>query len=158
LKLKITRKRDGPAMTSLKKAAQTLQATGRRLTTQRQVLLKVLAECHDHLDAEGIYALAKEQDPNISLATVYRTLNVFKEVGIVQERILDHEGQRRYYEVTDKVHYHFNCLGCGRVIEFESPLIEQASAELAKRLNLDIVHTRVYMEGYCPDCQEEERA
>jgi Fur family ferric uptake transcriptional regulator len=158
MKLKITRKKDDPAMTSLREAAQTLQATGRRLTTQRQVLLKVLAECHDHLDAEEIYALAKEQDPNISLATVYRTLNVFKEVGIVQERILDREGQRRYYEAGDKVHYHFNCLGCGRVIEFESPLIEQASAELAKRLNLDIVHTRVYMEGYCPDCQEEERA
>ncbi len=144
-------------MIYLKDAAQILQAAGRRLTTQRRVLLQVLSECHEHLDAEGIYALAKEQDPNISLATVYRTLSVFKEVGIVQERMLNREGQRRYYEVAGRVHYHFTCLGCGRVIEFESPLIEQAGAELAERLNLDVVHTHVHMDGYCPDCQQRNR-
>jgi Fe2+ or Zn2+ uptake regulation protein len=143
-------------MVPLEGATQTLQATGRRLTNQRRLLLKVLTESQAHLDAEGIYALAKERDPNISLATVYRTLNVFKETGIVQERILDREGQRRHYEIAGKAHYHFTCLGCGRVIEFESPMIEQASTELAKRLDLDIVHTRVYMDGYCPACQEKE--
>jgi len=142
----------------LKDAARTLQATGRRLTAQRRLLLKVLAECDAHLDAEGIYALAKEQDPNISLATVYRTLGLFKEIGIVQERILDREGQRRYYEVTDEVHYHFTCLSCGRVIEFESSLIEGAITELSERLSLDIVHAYVHMDGYCPDCQKERSA
>ena len=142
-------------MAPLEDAAQTLQATGKRLTTQRRLLLKVLAESRSHLDAEEIYALAKEKDPNISLATVYRTLNVLTEAGIVQERANIRDGQRHYYEVTDKIHYHFTCLSCQRVIEFEAPLIEQAIAELAERLNLDIVHTRVHADGYCPACQKK---
>lgn len=143
-------------MTLSEGVTQIFQTTGRRLTSQRRLLLKVLAECDEHLDAEEIYDLAKEQDPNISLATVYRTLKVLKEAGIVEERILDPEGQKRHYELRDKSHYHFTCLGCGRVIEFESPLIEQASAELAERFHLDVVQTRVHMEGYCADCQERD--
>jgi Fe2+ or Zn2+ uptake regulation protein len=133
---------------------QIFHATGRRLTSQRQLLLEVLAECDDHLDAEAIYALAKERDPNISLATVYRTLKVLKEVGIVQERRLDREGQKHHYEMAAQAHYHFTCLECGRVIEFEAPLIEQACDELAKQLNLEVVHTRIHLDGYCPDCKE----
>jgi len=128
--------------------------TGRRLTSQRRLLLEVLAGCDDHLDAEGIYELAKERDPNISLATVYRTLKVLKEVGIVQERMLDHEGQKHHYEMAARAHYHFTCLECGRVIEFESPLIEQASDEVAEAWGLEVIHTRVHLDGYCPDCKE----
>ena len=143
-------------MLPLEDAAQTLQATGKRLTAQRRLLLKVLAESRAHLDAEEIYALAKKKDPNISLATVYRTLNVLTEAGIVQERANIRDGQRHYYEVTNKIHYHFTCLSCRRVIEFEAPLIEQSIAELAERLNLDIVHTRVHIDGYCSACQQKE--
>jgi Fur family ferric uptake transcriptional regulator len=132
---------------------QILQASGRRLTSQRRLLLEILNECHGHLDAEAIYALAKERDSNISLATVYRTLKVLKEIGIVQERILDSEGQKRHYEMAAKAHYHFTCLECGRVIEFESPLIERASREVAGQLDLEIVHTRLHLDGYCPDCR-----
>jgi Fe2+ or Zn2+ uptake regulation protein len=132
---------------------QILQASGRRLTSQRRLLLEVLNEYHGHLDAEAIYALAKGRDPNISLATVYRTLKVLKEVGVVQERILDREGQKRHYEMAAKAHYHFTCLECGQVIEFESPLIEQASCDLAEQLDLEIVHTRVHLDGYCPKCR-----
>jgi Fur family ferric uptake transcriptional regulator len=133
---------------------QTFQATGRRLTSQRRLILKVLTEARDHLDAEAIYALAKQRDPNVSLATVYRTLKVLKEVGIVQQRLLDREGQKYHYEMAAEAHYHFTCLGCGSVIEFESRLIEQAGAKLAKQLKLDIVHTRVHLEGYCLNCKQ----
>ena len=133
---------------------QIFHATGRRMTSQRRLLLEVLAECDAHMDAEGIYALAKERDPNISLATVYRTLKVLKEAGIVQQRMLDREGQKHYYEMAEKAHYHFTCIECGRVIEFESPLIKQASHELARELDLEVAHTRVHLDGYCPDCKE----
>jgi Fur family ferric uptake transcriptional regulator len=135
--------------------AHIFRAGGRRLTPQRRLLLGVLSECRDHLDAEAIYALAKKRDPHISLATVYRTLKVLKEEGVVQERILDREGQKHHYEMTARAHYHFTCLGCGRVIEFESALIDRAGHELAERLGLDVVHTRVHLDGYCPDCKHE---
>jgi Fe2+ or Zn2+ uptake regulation protein len=134
---------------------QIFHSTGRRLTSQRRLLLEVLSQCEDHLDAEEIYVLAKERDPNISLATVYRTLKVLKEAGIVQERMLDRERQRYHYEMAAKAHYHFTCLECERVIEFESPLIEQASDELANELGLEVVHMRVHLDGYCPDCKEK---
>jgi Fe2+ or Zn2+ uptake regulation protein len=132
---------------------QVLQASGRRVTSQRRLLLEVLSDCQAHLDAEAIYELAKKRDPNISLATVYRTLKMLKEVGLVEERILDQEGQKHHYEITAEAHYHFTCLGCGRVIEFESPLIERAGRELAEGLDLEILHTRVHLDGYCPACR-----
>lgn len=134
---------------------QIFHATGRRLTSQRRLLLEVLTEAEDHLDAEAIYDLARERDPNISLATVYRTLKMLKEAGIVQERLLDREGQKHHYEVAAKAHYHFTCLECGQVIEFESSLIEQASEDLAQELHVEVVHTRVHLDGYCPDCKQE---
>jgi Fur family ferric uptake transcriptional regulator len=140
-------------MSDPENVAQVFQAGGRRLTTQRRLLLGVLSECRDHLDAEAIYELAKKRDPRISLATVYRTLKVLKEEGVVQERILDREGQKHHYEMAAQAHYHFTCLGCGRVIEFVSPLIDRASRELAERLDLDVVHTRVNLDGYCSDCK-----
>jgi Fe2+ or Zn2+ uptake regulation protein len=133
---------------------QIFQATGRRLTSQRRLLLEVLTECHDHLDAETIYDLAKRRDPNISLATVYRTLKVLKAEGIVQERMLAREGQKRHYEMAANAHYHFTCLECGQVIEFESALIEQACQQLAERLKLDVAHTRVNLDGHCSDCTQ----
>ena len=140
-------------MSIAKGRAEVLRATGRRLTHQRRLLLEVLSESPGHLDAEAIYALAKERDPNISLATVYRTLRVLKETGIVQQRRLDHEGQKHHYEVAARTHYHFTCLGCGRVIEFESSLIERARKQLADQWHLDVLHTRVHLEGYCADCK-----
>ena len=134
---------------------QIFQAAGRRLTSQRRLLLEVLTECEDHVDAEAIYALAKKRDPNISLATVYRTLKMLKEAGIVQERHLDREGQKHHYEMAAKAHYHFTCLECGQVIEFESPLIKQVSDDLAEELHVEVVHTRVNLDGYCPDCKQK---
>jgi Fe2+ or Zn2+ uptake regulation protein len=95
LKLKIIRKKDDAVTTSLRDATQTLQATGRRLTSQRRLLLKVLTDSHAHLDAEEIYALAKEQEPNISLATVYRTLGELVEAGMLHKMTL---GGRSVYE------------------------------------------------------------
>jgi Fe2+ or Zn2+ uptake regulation protein len=67
---------------------------------------------------------------------------------------LDREGQKHHYEVAAKAHYHFTCLECGQVIEFESPLIEQASDDLAEELGVEVVHTRVHLDGYCPDCKQ----
>ena len=141
-------------MSDRKSVTHIFQAGGRRLTNQRRLVLGVLSECRDHLDAEAIYALAKKRDVRISLATVYRTLKVLKEEGVVQERILDSEGQKHHYEMAAQAHYHFTCLGCGRVIEFESLLIDRASHELAERLDLDVVHTRVNLDGYCPACKQ----
>ncbi len=94
---------------------------GKRLTTQRRLIREVLEANEGHLDVEAIHDRVKIRDPNISLATVYRTLAVLKEMGRVEEHGLG-EDHGHYEAVHDRPHYHFACLGCGKAIEFDAPL------------------------------------
>ena len=107
----------------IEQAQKVFQHSGMRLTPQRRTILEVLDESETHLDAEALYHQAKTRDHNISLATVYRTLAALRQLGLIQQRHLTPDDQRGYYEIADQQHYHFTCLRCGRVIEFETPLI-----------------------------------
>ena len=132
-----------------------LHATGRRLTRQRRLVMEVLEEADEHLDAETIHDRAKARDPNISLATVYRTLALLKEMGLVEEHRLG-EDHAHYEAVQDVPHYHFTCLGCGRVIEFDAPQVVQVVQSLSKRENLRITDVHLFLTGYCERCQKEQ--
>lgn len=135
-----------------------LSRAGLRATPQRLIVLEILREADEHLDAEAIYARARERDPHISLATVYRTLARLKEVGLVEQRYFARDHKREYYEATGKKeHYHFTCLGCGKVIEVETPRIAQARAELSEALGLEFTHACICFEGYCPECAAKRR-
>jgi len=95
----------------------TLRASGRRVTVQRQTVLDVVEGSARHLDAEAIYQLARVRDHGISLATVYRTLAVLKNMGLVEQSYLARDHAREHYEpVGSPEHYHFTCLGCHKVI------------------------------------------
>jgi Fur family peroxide stress response transcriptional regulator len=131
---------------------QVFRATGRRLTRQRRLILDVLEESDEHLDAEALYDQARVQDSDISLATVYRTLAVLKELGFVEEHQLGEE-HSHYEAVRDDPHYHFTCLGCGRVIEFDAPLVAQVEQELGERHDVRVVSAHLHMSGYCSQCQ-----
>jgi Fe2+ or Zn2+ uptake regulation protein len=141
-------------------AQQVFRSSGMRLTSQRRTILEVLEESEAHLNAEGIYHQAKARDPNISLATVYRTLAALTQLGLIEQRHLTPDDQRGYYETADQQHYHFTCLRCGRVIEFDTPLISQIQEELADEMGVKVVEARLYLEGYCAVCVDEtaERA
>jgi Fe2+ or Zn2+ uptake regulation protein len=141
-------------------AQQVFRRSGMRLTSQRRAILEVLDESETHLDAEDVYRQAKARDPNISLATVYRTLAALKQIGLVQQRHLARDDQRGYYEIADRQHYHFTCLRCGRVIEFDTPLVTQLQQELADEMGVQVVTARLYLEGYCAVCldKSEEHA
>jgi Fe2+ or Zn2+ uptake regulation protein len=141
-------------------AQQVFRRSGMRLTSQRRAILEVLDESETHLDAEDVYRQAKARDPNISLATVYRTLAALKQIGLVQQRHLARDDQRGYYEIADRQHYHFTCLHCGRVIEFDTPLVTQLQQELADEMGVQVVTARLYLEGYCAVCldKSEEHA
>jgi len=133
----------------------TFRAAGRRLTPQRQLILEVLQESNEHLDAESLHDQAKARDPNIGLATVYRTLAVLKEMGLVEEHRLGEE-HSHYEAVKDKPHYHFTCLGCGKVIEFDTPLVAQIQRELSEQDGVSIIGTHLHLSGYCAECQEQK--
>lgn len=134
--------------------AEQLRMAGHRVTPQRLLLLRLLAEANEHLDAETLFQRASAEDASISLATVYRTLAVFKELGLVQQRYFARDHSKEYYEPTQRSeHYHFTCTNCGRVVEFSTPLIAEVSRTVAERYGLKVTHACVCFEGLCDACQ-----
>ena len=123
-----------------------------RTTQQRQLILKIIEQADRHLDAEEIYQLARQGSPNISLSTVYRNLQLFKEQGLVEEHQFD--GMRRCYErVPTARHHHMVCLGCGRIFEFQCPSAERLKSRISREEGFKVTDTEVRLAGYCPDCQ-----
>ena len=130
-----------------------LRAAGRRLTPQRRLILQVLEESNGHLDADALYDRIKARDPDVSLATVYRALAVFREMGLVEEHRLGQD-HGHYEAVRQEPHYHFTCLRCGKVIEFDNPLVAQVKQELCEQEGVRIISTHVHVSGYCPQCRD----
>jgi Fur family ferric uptake transcriptional regulator len=125
-------------------------------TSQRRLLLSVMQEAEKHLDAKELYRRASEKDANISLATVYRNLHLFKEQGLINER---HLGQARcFYEMKHLgEHQHLVCESCGQVIEFKSPLLTKLIDEVQHRNKFSVTKVELYLEGYCHKCKEEKK-
>lgn len=129
-----------------------LQARGHRITCQRRVVLEVLEESREHLDAESLYQRARQRAPRISLATVYRTVAILKQMGLVTEYSLGEE--HGHFEAVPEIpHYHFTCLGCGQVVEFDAPQVAMAIQELAEREGLEIYAVQFSLTGYCARCR-----
>lgn len=130
---------------------------GLRATPQRLLVLQILEEADQHLDAEAIWERARSFDPNLSLATTYRTLHTLKEMNLVAQRYFSRDHKREYYESTAKSeHYHFTCIGCGKIIELSTPRITQARRELSQELGLIFAHACICFEGYCPECAAQQ--
>lgn len=136
-------------------AEQLLRAAGKRITPQRAHLLHILQEHGGHLDADEIYRLMKPRFPRLSLSTVYRTLDLLKELELVRELVLD--GEHHHYEIErGDEHQHLVCLGCGRVIEFQCTHCAQVHQDLADHYGFRITGSRVELLGYCAECQARE--
>ena len=132
-----------------------LRAAGKRITPQRRLVLVILAGARGHLDAYDIYERGRRQDANLSLSTVYRTLSLLKETGVVHELHLDEE--HHHYELDDKEeHSHLVCLGCGRVIEVDSATFAEAAMAAGKAYGFEIASTQVELTGYCADCRQAD--
>ena len=101
----------------------------RRRTEQRRLILEIIQQARGHLDANEIYQQARQKLPSISLSTVYRSLQLFKELELIEEHQFD--GMRRYYETTPRPkHHHLVCLGCGRIFEFKCPSAEKLKSRI----------------------------
>ena len=119
---------------------------GLKMTGQRRVIARVLSDAEDHPDVEELYRRASALDGRISIATVYRTVRLLEENGILARR--DFGGGRARYEPTAHGrHYHLIDIDTGRVIEFEDGQHEQLMAEIAARLGFDLVSHRLELFG-----------
>jgi len=123
-----------------------------RNTEQRQLIQDILQHTDGHLDADEIYQCARLKSPGISLSTVYRNLQMFKELGLIEEHQF---GSRRCYEAAPRAkHHHLVCLGCGRVFEFKCPSTERLKSRISKEEGFKVTEAEVRLAGYCPECQE----
>jgi Fe2+ or Zn2+ uptake regulation protein len=129
-----------------------IRTGGHRLTRQRRLILEILEESQEHLDAETLYERARARDPQIGLATVYRSLALLKAMGLVEEHHLG-EDHGHFETIQGKPHYHFTCLGCGLVVELEAPRVTEAARLLCAAEGLQVTDINLHLKGYCQQCR-----
>ena len=131
-----------------------LEKSGVRLTRQRRVIVQVMDTAQRHLDADEILERAHKLDPAVHRVTVYRTLDLLKRHGLIDELDLLHlRGDRHYYESHGpRDHIHVACLRCGKVREFESGLYEKLKRQIERECGITIKVSRTEIGGYCANC------
>ncbi|MDI3543475.1 MAG: Fur family transcriptional regulator, ferric uptake regulator [Candidatus Atribacteria bacterium] len=138
------------------------QEAGFRLTMPRQAILEVLSNTEEHLSAEEIYLAVHKIYPNVGLTTVYRTLELLVNMGLVFK--FDFGDKRARYELSQgptskKHHHHLVCINCGRIIDYtdfideEKELLRRTEAGLSEKYNFKITHHLIQFYGLCEECQ-----
>src|SRR6059058_4686732 len=140
---------------SLSDMKNSLRERGVRLTRQRQILLDLIDKSGKHLDAESLYQMAQALDPKLNRVTVYRTLKMLKEGGLVDELDLMHYGgDQHYYETrTKQEHAHVICLRCGKVEEFFGEPLQRMRKQIESHFGFQVLLARTEVGGYCSHCQ-----
>lgn len=119
---------------------------GMKMTGQRRLIARVLSESLDHPDVEEVYRRAAELDQHVSIATVYRTVRLFEEAGILERHDFG-DGRARYEETPDDHHDHLIDVRNGKVIEFSNEQIERMQREVARQLGFRLVGHRLELYG-----------
>lgn len=133
-----------------------LKEKGCKLTTQRRGILDVLIEnCDKHLSTEELYALVKERYPEIGLATVYRTVQLFEEMGIIDKLYFD-EGCSRYELSHQEEHHHHHliCSKCNKVFEVENDLLAEIEAHIQDKYRFKVTNHKLTFYGFCEACSK----
>lgn len=132
-----------------------LQELGYRITPQRREVIMFLFKSVDHPRAEDVYDALKEKMPEISLATIYNTLNTLKDIGMI-DAISTTGDNSVHYDATTEAHDHLYCLGCNKIIDIQT---NQNTRSLTKEeiSGFQIIKQQTVYYGYCPDCQKRKR-
>jgi Fe2+ or Zn2+ uptake regulation protein len=136
-------------------AKQAIAAEGGRMTGQRAIILDVIAASHEHLTADDITARAQRHDRTINPSTVYRTLALLKERGLIKTQFYDQDSHREVFEPTPQTeHYHFTCTRCGHVTEFESRHVPALRTQLQSEFGVEVTRVHLSLTGLCAKCRE----
>jgi len=128
-------------------------AKGMRMTEQRRVIARILDASDDHPDVEELYRRASSVDPHISISTVYRTVRMFEDAGIIERHEFG-DGRSRYETIPDEHHDHLIDLRSGKVIEFRDEEIERLQERIAKKLGYRLVDHRLELYAVPSDATE----
>ena len=131
-----------------------LRATGRRMTRTRKAVLALLEQTHEPLTASEIFSRLQEEQIAIDLVTVYRTVNVLKELGLVIQLDLHQEGQFRY-ELKEgrKHHHHIRCQMCGKIVDLLLCPLKKLTKLIEERTQFVVDDHTLEFTGFCPECQ-----
>jgi len=135
---------------------QAIQMQGHFLTAQRRLLLELLRNTKGHIDAKELYQRARARNESIGPATVYRSLNLFKQLGLVDERKLGKVCCCYEIKKTSE-HQHLVCRGCGKVMEFQTPYFQKLIEAARREHGFKITRAELCLEGYCEHCKQEEK-
>jgi len=147
-------------MTFMENIKSRLKAKDYKMTPQRKIIISVFAEnMEKHLSAEDVFQMVKKAHPDIGLATVYRTLDLLAELGILKKMNFG-DGRYRYEfcEEDDHHHHHLICLNCDSVSEFEDDLLESLETIITKKSGFKVVDHQLKLYGYCQNCQQEQKS
>jgi len=133
-----------------KTISKKLRNGGYRVTESRLIILELLHNTTTHPTAEEIYNMVKPELPNISLGTVYRTLNVLEDLGLV--RRLDCNQSISRYDGNVDMHYHAICLNCGKVLDVDGESLENLEERFSIEPGFKILNHKLQIYGYCKDC------
>ena len=136
--------------THLKDALDSLKATGVRITPQRHAILEYLIDSMIHPTAEDIYKALADKFPNMSVATVYNNLRVFREVGLVKELTYGDAASRFDFITGD--HYHMICESCGKIVDFHYPGLNEVEQLASHVTGFEVNSHRLEVYGTCPSC------
>jgi Fur family ferric uptake transcriptional regulator len=137
--------------------ASIIEARGLKHSRQRNVIVEAFFAMGGHVSVDELVARVREQDPRVSVATVYRTMKLLADCGLAVPRRFG-DGQTRYEPVTQRHghgHDHLICTGCGAIIEFESEMVDDAQARVARRHGFEVDQRRLEIYGRCSACRRE---
>ncbi|MGE7999113.1 peroxide-responsive transcriptional repressor PerR [Lysinibacillus sp. NPDC093190] len=137
--------------THLQDALDTLKTTGVRITPQRHAILEYLIQTMAHPTADEIYKALEGKFPNMSVATVYNNLRVFREVGLVKELTFGDASSRFDFVTND--HYHMICECCGTIVDFHYPGLDEIEHFASQVTGFDVHSHRLEIYGTCPSCK-----
>ncbi|MFB4160539.1 peroxide-responsive transcriptional repressor PerR [Geomicrobium sp. JSM 1781026] len=138
----------------LQHAVESLKKTKVRMTPQRHAILEFLFETMTHPTADEIYKALEGKFPNMSVATVYNNLRVFKEAGIVKELTYG-DSSSRFDSITNN-HYHIICNDCGKIVDFHYPALDEVETLAEHVTNFEVKSHRMEIYGKCPQCRSEQ--
>ncbi|WP_062353229.1 peroxide-responsive transcriptional repressor PerR [Bacillus kwashiorkori] len=138
----------------LKEALDTLKQTGVRITPQRHAILEYLINSMTHPTADEIYKALEGKFPNMSVATVYNNLRVFREVGLVKELTYGDSSSR--FDFTTSDHYHAICESCGKIVDFHYPGLDEIEQFASHVTGYKVSHHRLEIYGTCSECSKKE--
>lgn len=136
---------------------QYLTGHGYKSTRQRDLIIRFFSDAGRHLSADELYLLVKKSEPGIGYATVYRTLKLLSEAGLVHERRFEDGFTRYELSDTDKHHDHLICTKCGSILEFENGEIEKLQQDVARKNHFQVTSHKLEIYGLCRNCSRAKR-